>query len=166
MHGAYKGMSKKYFNKDTKTEFFLKLGEELPSHVVELSPDNPFFSPPDEDMEIVFEDGLPTRAKKRVEKVQTREEKISIVHFELAEELRGLSSQYTKEEVDTWPMQEAEAKEYLALGEDADTPILDAMEAVGHNKEDLVESILTKTQEYKSLLGTALGMKRKKLNEL
>lgn len=81
-------------------------------------------------------------------------------------EARQLKSGYSQEEIDSFPVQEAEAAAFLA-DPDAPTPLLDAILAVtGENKADLVSHITGKAAALKVGLGAALGRKRKKINDL
>lgn len=77
-----------------------------------------------------------------------------------------LKTGYTQEEIDSFPVQEAEAAAFLA-DPAAPTPLLDAILAVtGENKADLATHIAGKAAALKAGLGAALGRKRKKINDL
>jgi hypothetical protein len=77
-------------------------------------------------------------------------------------ETRALTDGYSQAEIDTFSVQEAEAKAYTA-DNTAPTPLIDAIiSESGENKTDLITSILTKAGLLKIGAGKALGRKRKK----
>jgi hypothetical protein len=81
---------------------------------------------------------------------------------QLQAELAAIRGAYTQEEIDTFPVQEAEARAYAA-DNTASTPLIDAIiSESGETKADLITSILTKAGLLKIGAGKALGRKRKK----
>lgn len=70
---------------------------------------------------------------------------------------------YSKFEVESFGVQEAEAKAYKA-DNSSETPLIDAIVANrGIDKDELVNKILTKAAAFKSKIGALLGAKQKEL---
>lgn len=76
-------------------------------------------------------------------------------------EVSVIQNDYTQAEINTFPIQEAEANAYSA-DNTAPTPLLDAIVAASlEPKADLVARILIKAAEFKTTVGTAIGNKNK-----
>ena len=76
-------------------------------------------------------------------------------------EVSVIQNNYTQAEINTFPIQEAEANAYSA-DNTAPTPLLDAIVAASlEPKADLVARILIKAAEFKTTVGTAIGNKNK-----
>lgn len=76
-------------------------------------------------------------------------------------EARQIVAGYTQEEIETFPAQEQEAKAYVA-DNTSPTPMIDAIiSESGEDKDELVNRIITKSNAFKSVVGKALGKKRK-----
>ena len=76
-------------------------------------------------------------------------------------EARQIVAGYTQEEIDTFPVQEQEAKSYIA-DQNSPTPMIDAIiSESGESKDELVNRIITKSNAFRTSVGKALGKKRK-----
>ena len=76
-------------------------------------------------------------------------------------EARQIVAGYTQEEIDTFPVQEQEAKAYTA-DPTSPTPMIDAIiSESGESKTELVARILAKSNAFRTSVGKALGKKRK-----
>lgn len=76
-------------------------------------------------------------------------------------DVHDITEQYTQEERDSWPVQEAEATAWLA-DSSALTPFIDAMIVeTGETKLEIATRIKAKADAFKLAVGTALGKKRK-----
>jgi hypothetical protein len=76
-------------------------------------------------------------------------------------EARQIVKDYTQEEIDTFPVQEEEAKSYIA-DNTSPTPMIDAIiSESGEDKAELVSRIITKSNAFRASVGKALGKKRK-----
>lgn len=77
-------------------------------------------------------------------------------------EMAAIREGYTQEEIDTFPVQEAEAAAWQA-NNNAATPMIDGIIAEnGRGKADQVARILGKATIYKDAVGRAIGRKQKK----
>ena len=77
-------------------------------------------------------------------------------------EAKVITSDYVPEEINTFRVQEEEARAYAA-DPTAQTLFLDAMVAeTGESKADVVANIIAKADALKIAAGAALGRKRKK----
>lgn len=87
--------------------------------------------------------------------------KLTEINTKSTEALSAITSLYTREEIDTWPVQEAEANAWTA-DNTATTPLLDAMVAnrPGIDKPTLVSRILTNSGNYKAFSGAVIGKKQ------
>lgn len=75
--------------------------------------------------------------------------------------LNSIIRQYTREEIDSWPVQESEAKSW-AVDNMADTPLIDSMVAnrPSVDKPELVSRILENAVIYKAFSGVVIGKKQ------
>jgi len=80
---------------------------------------------------------------------------------EFISEVRFITENYTQAEIDTFPVQEQEAKAYVA-DNTSPTPMIDAIiSESGEDKDELVNRIITKSNAFRTAVGKALGKKRK-----
>lgn len=75
--------------------------------------------------------------------------------------LNGIISQYTREEIDSWTIQEAEATAWTADNQ-AETPLIDGMVAnrPSVDKAELIRRILANAASYKVFSGAVIGKKQ------
>lgn len=79
-------------------------------------------------------------------------------------EVASVRRTYSESEIASWPVQLSEARAFNA-DQTAFTPFLDAVIAEsGEDKVALVNSVLAKAADYATIVGTALGKKRKNTN--
>lgn len=89
----------------------------------------------------------------------TMEQAIAMVEKEFERacaHLRGTSAQA---EIDTWALQAAEARAYLADGS-ANTPIIDGIALPWEDKEALCHEVITKSDQYAAAMGDILMWRR------
>lgn len=93
---------------------------------------------------------------------QERADKSLQTFFE--QEVSALTQKYSPSEIVSWPIQLSEARAWNE-NNTVSTPFLDAVIAEsGEVKADYVASILSKAAAYTTIVGAALGRKRKELN--
>jgi len=86
-----------------------------------------------------------------------KEKVLSSARERLDREMHDLVSKYPPHERDSWPIQLAEAKSYLA-DNSAATPLVDELVASrGIEKSDFMARIILKSQQYQATAGAAIG---------
>ncbi len=88
-------------------------------------------------------------------------QKQSTINSAFSAALDSITQLYAREEIDSWPTQEAEATAWLNDNSQP-TPLIDAMVAnrPSVDKAELVSRILTNTANYKAVSGVAMGKKQ------
>lgn len=91
---------------------------------------------------------------------------IKRVNAEFAKALDTVTDAYPMQEQQTWPLQEAEAKAYVA-DNTAATPMLDNIASLrGVDKDILVSKIIEKSNAFQTLTSKAIGYRQKLEDEI
>lgn len=88
--------------------------------------------------------------------------KLSQINARSTTALSAITNQYTRAEIDSWPVQESEAKSWTNDNA-VSTPLLDGIVANRPglaDKADLVNRVLTNAANYKELSGVVIGKKQ------
>ncbi len=93
--------------------------------------------------------------------------KIYEININLRNAMSAITSAYTRDEIDTWQIQQDEAAAYNA-DQTAHTPFIDSLveSRAAYDKAKMVARILTKAEIYKSISGKLIGKKQDYIDQL
>lgn len=153
----------RYFDKVKQVEVRSDFDDIGAADVVALDDANPFFSPLPTGQRLVYINGVPTGLEPipAISLADAKAEKRGEINAAADAAMAPVSSKYPRSEIDSWPVQVAEAAAYAA-DPAAATPFIDGLlgRQQGKTKTDIATKIQQNASNYKALAADVFGQRQ------